>query len=110
MSRTCALSASGVWIWANCHDLADDKTPIGFFCRILAGAWLDWKPGMEVQQSDSVVSNGKIYRVQAKPDGTVYKSLTRPTHATGSQVLDGIDWGMMQSDVTYTAGVRNAGV
>lgn len=91
----------------NCHDLNDGKEPIGYFCRILAGAWIDWQPGMEVQQSDAVVSNGKIYRVQAQPDGQVYKSVTQPTHESGSQVLDGINWGMVQSDVTYTAGVRN---
>lgn len=91
----------------NCHDLDDGKNPVGFFCRILAGGWIDWKPGMEVQQSDAVVSNGRIYRVQAKPDGTKYKSMTRPTHITGSQVIDGINWGVVQSDVTYTAGVRN---
>jgi len=91
----------------NCHDLADGKKPVGYFCRILAGAWVDWKPGMEVQQSDAVVSNGKIYRVQAKADGTIYKSVTQPTHETGSQVLDGINWGLVQNDVTYTAGVRN---
>ncbi len=91
----------------NCHDLADSKKPVGYFCRILAGAWIDWKPGMEVQQSDAVVSNGRIYRVQAKPDGIVYKSLTRPTHENGNQVIDGINWGVVQTDVTYTAGVRN---
>lgn len=91
----------------NCHDLADGKKPVGFFCRILAGAWIDWKPGMEVQQSDAVVSNGRLYRVQAKPDGTIYTSTTRPIHEKGSQVLDGITWGVVQDDVTYTAGVRN---
>ncbi|MCK9618773.1 MAG: hypothetical protein M0R21_13175 [Lentimicrobiaceae bacterium] len=91
----------------NCHDLADDKKPVGYFCRILAGAWIDWKPGMEVQQSDAVVSNGRIYRVQAKADGTVYKSTTQPMHESGSKVLDGINWGVVQNDVTYTAGVRN---
>ena len=90
----------------NCHDLNAEKTT-GYFCRILAGGWIDWKPGMEVQQSDAVVSNGRIYRVQAKADGTVYKSVTRPTHESGSQVLDGINWGVVQKDVTYTAGVRN---
>jgi hypothetical protein len=37
----------------------------------------------------------------------VYKSVTRPTHAQGSQVLDGINWVVVQDDVTYTAGVRN---
>lgn len=91
----------------NCHDLEDGRKPIGYFCRILAGAWIDWRADMEVQQSDTVVSEGRLYRVQAKPDGTVYKSLTRPTHPQGSQVLDGINWGVVQDDVTYTAGVRN---
>lgn len=90
----------------NCHDLNAEKTT-GYFCRILAGAWIDWKPGMEVQQSDAVVSNGRIYRVQAKPDGNVYKSITQPTHESGNKVLDGINWGVVQTDVTYTAGVRN---
>ena len=62
---------------------------------------------MEVQQSDTVVSEGRLYRVQANPDGTVYTSTTRPTHLSGAKVLDGINWGMVQDDVTYTAGVRN---
>lgn len=91
----------------NCHDLADPKQHAGYFCRILAGAWIDWQPGMEVQQSDTVVSNGRLYRVQAKPDGTIYKSITQPTHKSGSQTLDGINWGVVQNEVTYTAGVRN---
>ncbi len=90
----------------NCHDLNAENTT-GYFCRILAGAWTDWKSEMEVQQSDAVVSNGKIYRVQAKPDGTKYISKTPPTHEKGSQIIDGINWGVVQNDVTYTAGVRN---
>ncbi|OGV77609.1 MAG: hypothetical protein A3K19_09035 [Lentisphaerae bacterium RIFOXYB12_FULL_65_16] len=89
-----------------CWDLNAEKTT-GYFCRILAGGWIDWRPGMEVQQSDSVVANGRIYRVQAKADGTVYKSVTQPAHESGSMVLDGINWGVVQADVTYTAGVRN---
>jgi hypothetical protein len=89
-----------------CYDLNADRTT-GFFCRIVAGGWIDWRPGMEVQKSDTVVSNGRLYRVQADPDGAVYRSTTRPTHAHGSEVLDGITWGAGQSDVTYTAGVRN---
>jgi hypothetical protein len=91
----------------NMHDLPNPQRQIGYFCRILAGAWVDWRPGMEVQQSDTVVSEGRLYRVQAKPDGTLYKSVTRPTHTSGSVTLDGIAWGMVQNDVTYTAGVRN---
>ncbi len=91
----------------NCHDLPDGKDPVGFFCRILAGAWIDWREGMEVQNSDSVISKGRLYRVQGKPDGTVYPSTTRPTHEAGSKVLDGITWGMVQEDAVDTAGVRN---
>ncbi len=91
----------------NMHDLPNPQRQSGYFCRILAGAWVDWRPGMEVQQSDTVVSGGRLYRVQMSPDGIAYKSLTRPTHKTGQQVLDGITWGVLQDDVTYTAGVRN---
>lgn len=91
----------------NCHDLPDGKDPIGFFCRILAGGWKDWEPDMMVQHSDSVISNGKVYRVQAEPDGTVYKSETRPIHKSGSKKYDGINWGVVQDDIVYTAGVRN---
>jgi hypothetical protein len=91
----------------NCHDLANPDRQVGYFCRILAGAWRDWEPGLEVQQSDTVVSAGRLYRVQAQPDGTVYRSVTRPTHMQGAHVLDGINWGVVQDDVTYTCGVRN---
>ncbi|HTR40406.1 MAG TPA: hypothetical protein VMH87_02160 [Pseudomonadales bacterium] len=90
----------------NCYDLNAEKTT-GYFCRILAGAWVDWHQGMEVQKSDTVVSQGRLYRVFANPDGKKYKSITRPTFDHGSQVLDGIQWVMAQKDVTYTAGVRN---
>ena len=90
----------------NCHD-HDHPDRIGFFCRILAGGWIDWKQGMEVQHSDTVVSGGRLYRVQADPDGTVFTSRTRPSHHEGSKVYDGINWGVVQDDITYTAGVRN---
>ncbi|MEQ6119475.1 hypothetical protein [Reichenbachiella sp. MALMAid0571] len=90
-----------------CWDLAGDQKLVGYFCRILAGGWIDWKEGMEVQKADAVVSNGRIYRVDAAPDGTSYKSVTRPTHTEGMQVLDGIKWVMTQKDVQYVAGVRN---
>jgi hypothetical protein len=34
-----------------CWDLDAPRTT-GYFCRILAGGWIDWRPGMAVQQSD----------------------------------------------------------
>jgi hypothetical protein len=91
----------------NCHDLTDNKKHVGYFCRILAGAWIDWKPGMEVQHSDAVVYNNRIYRVQMQADGKKFTSNTAPTHETGAKEYDGINWGVVQTDVTYTAGVRN---
>ena len=91
----------------NCHDLPDGKDPIGYFCRILAGGWKDWEPDMVVQHSDSVISNGKLYRVQAKADGSVYKAKNPPSHNSGSKEYEGINWGVVQENVVYTAGVRN---
>ncbi|MCC7495111.1 MAG: hypothetical protein IT204_22375 [Fimbriimonadaceae bacterium] len=91
----------------NCHDLPDGRPPIGYFCRILAGGWIDWIPDMGVQKSDTVVHGGRLYRVRADADERVYPSRTPPTHAHGSVELDGITWVAVQDDVTYTAGVRN---
>lgn len=89
----------------NCHDLDAPRTT-GYFCRLLAGGWGEWRPGMEVRQSDTVISEGRLYRVQAEPDGRIFISRSRPTHPTGQAVLDGIPWGMVQADPTGTAGVR----
>lgn len=96
----------------NCHDLSGDQRLVGFFCRILAGGWLDWHKGMVVQNADAVVSNGRIYRVNGimangKPDKNDYISETRPTHTEGIEVLDGIKWVMVQESNEHTAGVRN---
>ena len=94
----------------HCYDLSDDKPPVGFFVRILAGAWINWKSGMEVQSSDSVVSEGRVYRVQASPDGKIYTSTVRPVHATGSfKGADGIQWTMVQPDPVYSAGNYSRG-
>ena len=90
----------------DCLDLNADSTT-GYFCRLLAGAWTDWYEGMLVQRSDTVVSDGMMYRVFMPGDGKTYCSVTRPTHKTGEKEYDGIVWAAMQDDVTYTAGCRN---
>ena len=92
-----------------CHDLAEShgQQSTGFFCRMLAGAWTDWQFDMQVQHSDTVVSHGRLYRVQAQPDGKIYTSKTQPAHQSGDAVLDGIRWGVVQDDITYTAAVKN---
>lgn len=91
----------------NCHDLNNPSRRVGYFCRILAGAWCDWREGMEVQQGDSVVSGGKLYRVSMPVDGKTYISKTRPEHAKGQKVLDGINWVWVQDEAIYECGVRN---
>ena len=95
-----------------CWDMRGDQELIGYFCRILAGAWVDWRAGMELQNADAVVSEGRVYRIDGitengTPDGKTYTSVTRPAHKEGMQVLDGIKWVMVQEDVQYVAGVRN---
>ena len=91
----------------DCYDL-DQPDTVGFFCRILAGSWCDWTPGMQVQNSDSVIHNGRLYRVLMAPDGKVYTSHTPPTHTEGAMDLDGIHWVMVQDDhPIYNCGCRN---
>ena len=108
----------GFWGWIenglveNCYDLSGDQKVLGYFCRILAGGWIDWREGMKVQNADAVVSNGRIYRVDGilpdgTPDGEKYISETRPTHIEGTKVLDGIKWVMVQKGDEHVAGVRN---
>ena len=89
-----------------CWDLNAENTT-GFFCRMLAGGWIDWIEGMEVQQSDIVVADDRLYRVQMNPDGNTYVSRTKPSHTSGIEQLDGINWGVVQEDVIYNCGVRN---
>lgn len=90
----------------DCYDLSDNETT-GYFCRILAGAWCDWSPGMEIQNSDTVVSGGRVYRAFQQPDGTLYCSRTAPTHTEGMVTLEGINWVMVQDEAVYQCGCRN---
>jgi hypothetical protein len=93
----------------DCYDLNADATT-GYFCRILSGAWVDWFEGMEVQHSDTVVHNKRLYRVAmpSPPDGQLYCSKTPPIHAGGTVVYDGIHWVMVQDDdIIYNCGCRN---
>lgn len=90
----------------DCYDLNADAT-VGYFCRILAGAWTDWYEGMVVQRSDTVVSNNRLYRVYMPVDGKKYISHTRPTHEKGEKEYDGIVWAVVQEGALYGAGCKN---
>jgi hypothetical protein len=100
------------------RDLADPAINGGYFCRVLAGAWIDWHAGMEVQPSDTVVSDGRLYRITGLPKDAaagprsggipVWKSDTPPTFLSGTSTLDGgLGWLMLQTAVTHSVGVRN---
>ena len=90
----------------NCYDL-DDEDTTGFFCRILAGSWCRWYKGMKVQHSDTVIANGRLYRVCMPPEWTEYVSETCPCHEEGAQVYDGITWVMVQEGEIENCGCRN---
>lgn len=90
----------------DCYDLNQPDTT-GFFCRILAGAWGDWKKGMIVQNSDLVVSDGKVYSVFMEPDGQSFVSSTKPVHNNGIAELDGIRWRFVSDKSIYNAGCKN---
>lgn len=90
----------------NCSDIPDDYLE-GAFSKIVASAWVDWKPGIQVKHGDCVVSNGRMYRVVAQLDNRVYKSVTQPKFESGSTVLDSINWLMFQNDTIHTAVVKN---
>lgn len=90
----------------DCYDYDADST-VGYFARILAGAWVDWYSGMMVQNSDTVAYGGRLYRVMAALDCKEYTSVTPPTHTEGIKEYDGIKWIMIQDDVEYEAGCRN---
>ena len=108
------LTVEGVEAGASTHARAPFRPrQFGFFSRLLGGAWLDWRPGMAVRHSDSVVSSGAVYRVTARAArGATFTSTVRPI---GTAVLgavfsaeeDGVPWRLVQRGRTYDAGIAN---
>lgn len=90
----------------DCWDLAADTTT-GHFCRILGGAWCDWFEGMQVQNSDTVCYDGRVYRAVLHPDGVFHTSTTPPSHDFGLAVCDGIPWVCVRDEAIYDCGCRN---
>jgi len=90
----------------DCYDL-DQPDTTGFFCRLLAGAWSDWKPEMPIRRSDLVVSSGNLYSANLPVDGLERISHTAPVHDDGIVEYDGIPWKFVQVNHGYDCGVRN---
>jgi hypothetical protein len=110
--------AAGDWVTANpefgdiedgiIENCYDNKADIieGAFAKLVASAWVSWKPGLYLRHGDAVVSNGKVYRVLADIDGRSYQSITQPKFESGMMIMDGIKWLMIQKDTIHTAVVR----
>ncbi|MBI6058983.1 BppU family phage baseplate upper protein [Clostridium perfringens] len=92
----------------NCYDLNDSNTT-GYFARMLAGSWSEWKSGNQYQHSDTVVSDGKIYRLISVETGTtLLNSTSKPTHTNGEvQYPDGLTWRFIQNGALYNCGCKN---
>ena len=90
----------------DCVDLPAENT-LGFFCRMLGGAWCDWQNGMKIRNGDAVCHNGRVYRPHLRGDESTHISVTPPTHEKGVQVLDGIPWVCARDEAVYDAGCRN---
>ena len=92
----------------DCYDL-DDRSTTGYFCRILGGAWCDWKKGMAVQHSDTVCHNGMVYRAVLQPDGNFRISDVPPTHSEPwvAKEYGGIKWVRVRNEAVYDCGCRN---
>ena len=92
----------------DCIDEADTSTT-GFFCRMLGGAWADWKSGNNYRHSDTIVTENGIYRMIGSGT-TEYTSTVKPTHTSGEVTeSDGITWRFIQPhfDAIYSVGCRN---
>ena len=91
----------------DCYDL-DAESTTGYFCRMPSGMWVDWYEGVRVAHSSTVVSDGYIYRVVMKPDGTYYDSKDRPCHGLGAKTYpDGIQWVGIQAGEEKSCACKN---
>ena len=56
----------------------------GSVSRLLTGAWVDWHPGIRLQNGDTVRHGEHVYRVLATFDTTQHESNTPPKHTAGA--------------------------
>ena len=92
----------------HCVDLPEDSS-VGFFARLLGGAWSGWRRGNLYRHSDAVVApNGNVYRCIARQDLMEYRSECEPCHDRGDRAYpDGLVWRYIQHDAACDCGCEN---
>jgi hypothetical protein len=91
----------------NVTDLHKAKTG-GNAVRMLAGAWPDWRAGMNLRNGDTVRNGTNVYRVLAKELGKDIASVEAPVHTQGLWTDQaGLAFFHSQSDGAVSATVSN---
>ena len=80
----------------------------GSVSRLLTGAWVDWHPGIRLQNGDTVRHDEHVYRVLATFDTTQHESNAPPIHTAGAwKSPDGLTFVHNTADGVTQASIRN---
>jgi len=80
----------------------------GSVSRLLTGGWIDWHPGIRLQNGDTVRRGVHVYRVLATFDTTQHESNTPPEHTDGAwKSPEGLTFVHNTSDGVLQANIRN---
>lgn len=80
----------------------------GSVSRLLTGAWVDWHPGIRLQNGDTVRRGVHVYRVLATFDTTQHESHTPPAHTAGAwKSPEGLTFVHNTSNGVLQASIRN---
>lgn len=80
----------------------------GSVSRLLTGAWVDWHPGIRVQNGDTVRYDEHVYRVLATFDTTQHESNAPPIHTAGAwKSPEGLTFVHNTADGVTQASIRN---
>ncbi len=80
----------------------------GSVSRLLTGAWVDWHPGIRLQNGDTVRHGEHVYRVLATFDTTQHESNAMPTHMAGAwKSPEGLTFVHNTADGVTQASIRN---
>lgn len=95
------------------ENVTDEPRPPGLphpgsLSRLLTGAWIEWHPGIRLQNGDTVRRGEHVYRILANLDTTQHESNTPPEHTAGPwKSPEGLTFVHNTSDGVLQANIRN---